>query len=152
MVVVARVALQHVAINGRMGLHAGDVLAVRGLVGQRVYRLRTVDFRKRIVLHHVTAGVMGRHGSVPKSHVDQSLLLLLMVTAGCWASSGTKVVHVFSLQLVLDTLSVRSVPNQRKNRPNALHKQGSLSGFSVVKGGLVMELASWIEHRRIRVT
>jgi len=51
-----------------------------------------------------------------------------------------EVVHLFTLQLVLNALAVRRVANQGKYGTNALNEERTLSRFSVIKGRLTMNL------------
>lgn len=50
--------------------------------------------------------------------------------------AATIAVHVFALQLVLYTLAIRSVPNQRKNGPNAFYEKSPLTGLRIIQGSL----------------
>lgn len=45
-------------------------------------------------------------------------------------------IHLFALQLVLDTLPVGSITDQREYRTNALNKEGALLGLRVVQSSL----------------
>ena len=52
------------------------------------------------------------------------------------AATAAVAVHVLSLELVLNALAVRRLPDQGQDRPDAFHEQRPLTGFRVVEGSL----------------
>ncbi len=60
---------------------------------------------------------------ISQSHVDESLLRMV----------AAERVHLLALQLVLNTLSVRCVPNEGKNRSYALDEESALRRLCVVQ-------------------
>ena len=58
------------------------------------------------------------------------------LSAHCAMVTTTVAIDLLALQLVLDTLAVRSVADKRKNRANALDEQGTLAGLSIVECSL----------------
>jgi hypothetical protein len=154
---VARIALQNIAVN-RLRLHVVQLgrhmmrLPIRGWAGQPraassvQTALGAVDVSHRAVLkgrRNVTStcagsAVMKAHALVTDSHVGQSLLVIVTstattaATAAASASATAEVVHLFALQFVLNTFTVRSVPNERKNGTNAFDKQSALIRLSII--------------------
>lgn len=63
------------------------------------------------------------------AHVHQGL--------GVVESSPERSVQLLPLKLVLNSLPVRSVADQRKHRSDAFNKHGTLSRVSVIQSGLV---------------
>lgn len=74
------------------------------------------------------------HDQVRSTKSDVWDRLLTVVVAA--ATATTESVNLLALELVLNPLSVRSVANERKNRPNALDEQSTLSGLCVIQSGL----------------
>ena len=65
-----------------------------------------------------------------KTHVQKCGLVVVMTGV------APKIVQLFPLKFVLDSLSVRRIPDQWKDRPDAFDEHGPLRGISVVKRGL----------------
>lgn len=89
--------------------------------------LCTVNISKRVCLvqsRHMTAG--STHSRVTKSNIDERLLVVI----------PSEMIHLLALQLVLDTLAIRSVADQRENRPNAFDEKCALVRFSIVQSSL----------------
>ena len=63
-------------------------------------------------------------------HIGQRLLIVEA------AASTIEVVHLFALQLVLNTLSVGGVTDKWKYRTNTVDKECTLVGLRIVKSGL----------------
>ena len=69
------------------------------------------------------------HALIADGHVDQRLLVVMV------ASTAVGVV-VLALELVLDALPIRGVPDQWENWPDPLDKERTLTGLSIVERGL----------------
>ena len=67
-------------------------------------------------------------------HVDQCLLV---VEAS--ATSTAEVVHLFALQLALNTFAIGGVADKRQYRTDAFNEQCTLLGLSVVQSDLASE-------------
>jgi len=65
-----------------------------------------------------------------KTHVQECRLVIVM------AGVTPKVVHLLTLEFVLDPLPIRRVPNQRKDGSDPLDQHGSLRSISIVECGL----------------
>ena len=65
-----------------------------------------------------------------KTHVQECSLVIVV------AGVAPKVVQLFPLKFVLDSLSIRCIPDQRKDGPDSFDEHGPLRGISVVKRGL----------------
>lgn len=63
---------------------------------------------------------------------------------------ATKVIQMLllALQLVLDTLAIRCVANQWQDRPDAIHKQSTLTRLRIVQGSLVIASEQWAHERQ----
>jgi hypothetical protein len=66
------------------------------------------------------------HALVGERHIDQRLLVV----------EATKMIHLLTLKLVLNTLAIRGIANKRKNWTNAFHQKCSLVRFRVVQCSL----------------
>lgn len=78
-----------------------------------------------------TRPMLKSNGLVAQSgHSDHRLLSVEATT------STTEVVHLFALQLVLNTLSIGSITDKWEYRTNTLDKECALVGLGVVKSGL----------------
>ena len=128
--VVRRAALEDVAVD-RLGREVvklrshqvGLVIAGLGIETS----LGTIDVRERrgMGLRDVT-GSIDAETLVGERHVHKSLLRMI----------STERVHLLALQLVLDALAVGRVPDERKDRSDAFHKECSLGGLCIVQRGL----------------
>jgi hypothetical protein len=119
---VARVILKDIPID-RLWLQAVKLrgsqmrLPKRRLVLNRINAiLCSIDISQRIRLvdrlRHLTGGTsVGKSQALVAEGVVHHLLIVVT----------SEVIHMFSLQFVLDTLAIWRVPNQRKNRSNAFH-------------------------------
>ena len=74
---------------------------------------------------------MNPHTLVAESHVNQGLLVVVAASA-----TTTEVVHLLALQFVLDAFAVWGIPNERKNRTNALDEQSALRRLRIIQSGL----------------
>lgn len=111
-------------------LHSIHAILGAIYVGQRI---RLMDR-----LRHVTSGTMrGSHGLTSQRHIDKTLLAV-----------ATEVIHLFALELVLNTLAVRRITNQREDRTNPFDKKGTLSRLSIVQGGLAGRWQPPIEMKK----
>lgn len=148
--IVARVTLQNIAID-RLRLHVMELLRRHVSLAEGTLALDTGSTGVHAVLNAVDVGqgiglvnwlrhmASARAGSMLKSngliaqsrHVDQGLLVVEAA-----ATSTTEMIHLFALQLVLDTLPVGSITDQREYRTNALNKEGALLGLRVVQSSL----------------
>jgi len=126
---VTRPVLQDVRING-LGLQAVQRrqmgLSIRRLVLGRhrieSTRLRSVEICKRAAWNGLRKAGTSQ-SLVGKRHVDQTMLTSI---------SSSEVVHLLSLQLILDSFSVWRITNERKNRADAFNKQGPLRRLGIV--------------------
>lgn len=66
------------------------------------------------------------HALVGERHIDQCLLVV----------EATKMIHLLTLKLVLNTLAIRGIANKRKNWTNTFHQKCSLVRFRVVQCSL----------------
>lgn len=88
--------------------------------------LRAINVRQRVALVKTSASSNTTHGLTTEGK-DRGLVI---------ASASTIVIHLLTLKLVLDTLAVGSVANQRKYRADALDEQRTLVGLGIVQGSL----------------
>lgn len=65
-----------------------------------------------------------------KTHVQECRLVIVM------AGVIPKVVHLLTLEFVLDSLPIGRIPNQRKDWSDPLDQHGSLRSISIVERGL----------------
>lgn len=65
-----------------------------------------------------------------KTHVQECRLVIVM------AGVIPEVVHLLTLEFVLDSLPIGRIPNQRKDRSDPLDQHGSLRSISIVECGL----------------
>lgn len=131
-VAVDRVRLQIVQLSGVEPLSLQAVRAVEA-VGRGVC-IRECAGGVQSLMRHVTATVTLTH-----SH---TLVTERVVVAG--AATATAIsVHMFSLQLVLNALAIRRVPDKRQNRPDALDEQGPLARLGVIQGSLSGKLSRY---------
>jgi hypothetical protein len=69
------------------------------------------------------------YGLAAESHVDHRVLVGVDTTT-------TEMVHLLTLQFVLDPFPVWGVPNERENKANALNEQSTLRRFCVIQSSL----------------
>lgn len=65
---------------------------------------------------------------IAEPHVNERLLVVMVA-----AAAAAVHVVVLALELVLNALAVRSVPDQRENRTDPLHEKRTLAGLSVIQ-------------------
>jgi len=65
-----------------------------------------------------------------KTHVQKCSLVVVVIGV------APKVVQLFPLEFVLDSFSIRRIPDQRKDGPDSFDEHGPLGGISVVECGL----------------
>ena len=68
------------------------------------------------------------HGLAAEGYVDHRVLVGVATT--------TEMIHLLTLQFVLDPFPVWGVPNERENRANALNEQSALRRFCVIQSSL----------------
>src|SRR5882762_1393862 len=76
--------------------------------------------------------VMKCHGLAAESHVDHRVLVGVATTT----TTTTEMVHLLTLEFVLDPFPVWGVPNERENKANALNEQSTLRRFCVIQSSL----------------
>lgn len=148
--IVARVTLQNIAID-RLRLHVMELLRCHVSLAEGTLALDTGSTGVHAVLNAVDVGqgiglvnwlrhmASARAGSMLKSngliaqsrHVDQGLLVVEAA-----ATSTTEMIHLFALQLVLDTLPVWSIANEWKDRADPFDEQSTLRRLSIVQSSL----------------
>jgi hypothetical protein len=72
------------------------------------------------------------HGLVAESHVGHGVLVSVATTT----ATITEVICLFMLLFVLDLFAIWSVPNERKNRSNALNEQSMLCRLYIIQDNL----------------
>jgi hypothetical protein len=68
------------------------------------------------------------HGLAAEGYVDHRVLVGVATT--------TEMIHLLTLQFVLDPFPVWGVQNKRENRANALNEQSALGRLCVIQSGL----------------
>ena len=71
------------------------------------------------------------HALIAEAHVDERLLVVVVPAAAAAVD-----VVVLALQLVLDPLAVRRVPDEGQDGADALDKERALTRLGVIKSGL----------------
>lgn len=127
-------ALHHIAVD-RVRLNAMQRRMHARAALERIQAvLRRVRVRKRasLEMRHMAASAMSTvghgHALIAEAHVDERLLAVMV-------APSVRVV-VLPLQLVLDSLPIRRVADERQNRTDALNEERTLSGFRVIQRSL----------------
>lgn len=137
-VVVRRVVLQDIAIDGRLqAVHWLRVERALSVLEPVEASLGVVDLGQRMRLRHPTttsaaaassskADVLGS----PHAHATHDGLLRVMET------TPKATIQLLPLELVLNPLAVRRIADQREYGTDPFHKHGTLSRVSIVQSGL----------------
>ena len=126
-------ALHHIAVD-RVRLNAMQRRMHARAALERVQTVRRrIRVRKRagLEMRHMAATAMSTvghaHALIAEAHVDEPLLTVMVAPIR---------VVVLPLQLVLDSLPIRRVADERQNRTDALNEERTLSGFRVIQRSL----------------
>lgn len=134
-------ALHHVAVN---------LVRLKTAVQRRMHRRAALERIQAVLCRvgvcesaglevgHVAASAVrgvahASHALIAERHVDQRLLVVMVAAA---ASAAAVRVVVLPLQLVLDPLAIRRVPDKRQNRADALDEERALGRFRVIQCSL----------------
>ena len=127
--VVRRAVLQDISIDrGREAVQRLRMQTLRA--GKRVDSTRrVVNVCERVRLRKSTTR-RETNALIAKTHVQKRSLVIVV------ARVAPKIIQLFPLELVLDSLSIRRIPDQRKYGSDSFNKYGPLRGVGVVERGL----------------
>ena len=132
-----RVILQDISIDRRrevvqrLGMQTLQTLGAR----ERVYpALRVVNIRERVRLREPAT----RETDALSANTNVQECRLVTIVAG---GVTPEAVQLLTLEFVLDSFSIRRIPNQRKHGSDSFDQHGPLSGIGVVKRGLRSDIS-----------